>query len=292
MQTASTRTAGRFSVRADGASRRSHCCRGVPLQGQAVVAAANSSFRGLVTGSKPFAGETLCARPSGHHRAGSAMHAPGAGRARLRISAVFERFTESSIKSVMLAQQESKLFGSPQVRSLSRWFAKRSWVLACPPDSGFLAEGESATAACDHLEMQASSTFSLLPEPASFALPRPFAYASLSDDTCLGHVYVYLDRPSAAGRSERSHSALTTTLEAICCCGLQHAAGSLYLLLPKRINDWQVLRLQVCTEHLLLGLVAEGTVKGAAAGGAEQRSCLAPIRLEAARAEVCCPYAK
>ena len=44
------------------------------------------------------------------------MGAPGAGRGRLRIRAVFERFTESSIKSVMLAQQESKLFGSPQVR--------------------------------------------------------------------------------------------------------------------------------------------------------------------------------
>ena len=44
--------------------------------------------------------------------------------------------------------------------------------------------------------------------------------------------------------------------------------------------------LQVCTEHLLLGLVTEGTVKGAAAGAGEQRGCLAAIRMEAARAEV------
>ena len=46
------------------------------------------------------------------------MVAPNTGRARLRISAVFERFTERAIKSVMLSQQEAKLFSSPQVRSM------------------------------------------------------------------------------------------------------------------------------------------------------------------------------
>ena len=40
---------------------------------------------------------------------------------------------------------------------------------------------------------------------------------------------------------------------------------------------------QVCTEHILLGLVTEATGKG----GARQadRSCLAAVKLEAARAE-------
>ena len=117
MQTASRSTAGRIDVRAGGTRGRSHCFGRVPQQSHLVSAAANSSFGGLVTGSKPFAGETLCARPSGHRRAGSATIAPNEGRARLRVNAVFERFTERAIKSVMLSQQEAKLFSSPQVRS-------------------------------------------------------------------------------------------------------------------------------------------------------------------------------
>jgi len=40
---------------------------------------------------------------------------------------------------------------------------------------------------------------------------------------------------------------------------------------------------QVCTEHILLGLVTEATGKG---GRQADRSCLAAIKLEAARAEV------
>ena len=40
---------------------------------------------------------------------------------------------------------------------------------------------------------------------------------------------------------------------------------------------------QVCTEHILLGLVAEATGKGGRQG---DRSCLAAVKLEAARAEV------
>ncbi len=47
------------------------------------------------------------------------MYAPNARRS-LVIHAVFERFTESSIRAVMLSQQEAKLFHSPQARSSRR----------------------------------------------------------------------------------------------------------------------------------------------------------------------------
>ncbi len=40
---------------------------------------------------------------------------------------------------------------------------------------------------------------------------------------------------------------------------------------------------QVCTEHILLGLVTEATGKS---GRQADRSCLAALKLEAARAEV------
>ena len=47
------------------------------------------------------------------------MYAPNARRG-IVIQAVFERFTESSIRAVMLSQQEAKLFHSPQARSANR----------------------------------------------------------------------------------------------------------------------------------------------------------------------------
>ena len=40
-----------------------------------------------------------------------------AGRVRQVVSAVFERFTERSIKSVVIAQNEAKNMGSPEVRT-------------------------------------------------------------------------------------------------------------------------------------------------------------------------------
>lgn len=45
----------------------------------------------------------------------SSSRARAAGRRILKVEAVFEKFTERSIKSVMIAQQEAKLLGATEV---------------------------------------------------------------------------------------------------------------------------------------------------------------------------------
>ena len=110
------------------------CRRGACRASQAVLAGANSFARGLAAGSKPFAGDVRWARLSGHHqRRGNATSASPNSHRSLVIYAVFERFTETSIKAVMLSQQEAKLFYSPSVRLHANCKIVPR-VLGCPPD--------------------------------------------------------------------------------------------------------------------------------------------------------------
>ena len=130
MRSALHRTSGQLNARADGGQPRPSR-KGTSRPSQAVLAGANSFLGGLAAGSKPFSGQTRWARLLGHHaRQGDATSAPIARRS-LVIQAVFERFTELSIKAVMLSQQEAKLFHSPQVRLLCV-LLNRPWSTRLP----------------------------------------------------------------------------------------------------------------------------------------------------------------
>lgn len=54
-------------------------------------------------------------------RHSSSASRAGVGRRALVISAVFERFTERSIKTVLLAQQECRSLGTPEVGRDRSW---------------------------------------------------------------------------------------------------------------------------------------------------------------------------
>lgn len=75
---------------------------------QATSASEHAPFKSLLQSSSLRGNPVL---------GGSYRHAANASprRAPVRVNAVFERFTERAIKSVMLAQQEAKMFASAQV---------------------------------------------------------------------------------------------------------------------------------------------------------------------------------
>lgn len=67
--------------------------------------------------SQPLKGRMVTSRKMPH----------GAGRRRLVTTALFEKFTERSIKSIMIAQAEARAFGAQEVSAFGGFAASLSF---------------------------------------------------------------------------------------------------------------------------------------------------------------------